>query len=111
MPDVGTERNEGAYLVIQFSELKNRNSSVAVVGLGYVGLPLAVALSEHFDVIGLDLNERKIQAYLEGKDPTREVGDEAVAKCSIHFTTNPSYLNKAKFIIYIFGFFFFFISP
>ena len=99
MPDVGTERNEGAYLVIQFSELKNRNSSVAVVGLGYVGLPLAVALSEHFDVIGLDLNERKIQAYLEGKDPTREVGDEAVAKCSIHFTTNPSYLNKAKFII------------
>lgn len=85
--------------MISLDKLKNRQKKIAVVGLGYVGLPLAVALSKHFNVIGFDLNQRKIAAYTAGIDPTQEAGDEAVAACDVEFTTNPVSLKEAGFII------------
>lgn len=72
---------------------------IAVVGLGYVGLPLAVALAKHFPVIGLDNNSEKVSLLLQGKDPTREVGNKEFAESKIHFTSDPKELLKANFII------------
>lgn len=52
---------------------------IAVVGMGYVGLPLAIAYAEKgYDVIGFDINKEKIQLYLDGKDPTNEVGEDKI---------------------------------
>lgn len=72
---------------------------IAVVGLGYVGLPLAVELAKKYKVIGLDLNKSKIEAYKKGEDLTEEVGDEALRKTSIIFTSDESMLKEADFII------------
>ena len=61
---------------------------ICVVGLGYVGLPLAITFAENgYNVIGFDLNKNKIEKYLSGQDPTNEVGDERIQKCeNIEFT-------------------------
>ena len=74
---------------------------LAVVGLGYVGLPLAITFAEKgIHVIGFDLNKEKINKYLEGLDPTNEVGDERVKNCpNIEFTSDETKLSEAKFII------------
>ena len=74
---------------------------LAVVGLGYVGLPLAITFAEKgIHVIGFDLNKEKINKYLEGLDPTNEVGDERVKSCpNIEFTSDETKLSEAKFII------------
>ncbi|MGN0636262.1 MAG: nucleotide sugar dehydrogenase [Acutalibacteraceae bacterium] len=80
-------------------ELSQKREKLAVVGLGYVGLPLAVAFAKVFDVIGFDLNADKIALYKAGKDPTGEVGDAAVAASSVRFTCDETKLRRAKFII------------
>lgn len=85
--------------MIKIDELKNRQYPVAVVGLGYVGLPLAVALSKHFDILGFDLNQAKLGRYIAGTDVTQEVGDEALQAADIRFTSNPQDLLAARFII------------
>lgn len=74
---------------------------IAVVGMGYVGLPLAVAFSEEeFNVIGFDINQEKIEKYLSGKDPTNEVGDEKIKNSkNIEFTSDENKLKEANFII------------
>ena len=64
-----------------YSELTNRTESLSLVGLGYVGMPIAVAFAKKgIDVIGFDLNKAKIDLYKSGVDPTKEVGDEAIKK-------------------------------
>lgn len=74
--------------------------TLSVIGLGYVGLPLAVAFAaEGFDVIGFDLNSKKIELYKNGIDPTQEVGDEAVKSSSIRFTDDEKMLREALFHI------------
>lgn len=74
--------------------------SLAVVGLGYVGMPLAHAFAgKGINVIGYDLNENKIALYKSGVDPTNEVGNEEIRDTKIRFTSNESELKKAKFII------------
>ena len=55
-----------------YQDLISKNSRLAVVGLGYVGMPIAVAFAKHIDVIGFDLNERKIDLYRNGVDPTKK---------------------------------------
>ena len=80
-----------------FEDIKNKKESLSVVGLGYVGLPLAVSFSKKFNVIGFDVNEDKINLYKKGIDPTKEVGDENLGKSSIHFTIDPEELKKCKF--------------
>ncbi len=74
--------------------------NLSLVGLGYVGMPLAVAFAKKgINVIGFDLNPEKIRLYKSGIDPTREVGDEAVAQTSVHFTAEEKELRNAKFHI------------
>ena len=82
-------------------ELINGKEKLAVVGMGYVGLPLAIAFSEkNFNVIGFDINQNKIEKYLNGEDPTNEVGDERIKNSkNIEFTSNETKLKEAKFII------------
>lgn len=72
---------------------------VAVVGLGYVGLPLALAFAEKGPAIGFDISEEKLSLYRQGIDPTCEAGDEAIRKTTLHFTSHPEELQKASFII------------
>ena len=74
---------------------------IAVIGLGYVGLPLAITFAENnYNVIGFDLNKNKIEKYLSGQDPTNEVGDERIQKCkNIEFTYNEKKIKEADFII------------
>ncbi len=72
---------------------------IALVGLGYVGMPIAVAFAKKVKVIGFDLNEEKINKYRQGIDPTQEVGDEVIASTSVEFTSDPSRLKEAKFHI------------
>ncbi|MCR4656505.1 MAG: nucleotide sugar dehydrogenase [Lachnospiraceae bacterium] len=82
-----------------FEEIKNRQKKIAVIGLGYVGMPIAVEFAGKTDVIGFDLNKEKIARYKKGIDPTGEVGDEAILKTSVDFTDDPSRLKEASFYI------------
>lgn len=72
---------------------------LSVIGLGYVGLPVAIAFDKHCDVIGFDISEKKIDIYRKGIDPTNEVGDQAVKECKIKFTSDPRDLKEARFHI------------
>lgn len=72
---------------------------ISVIGLGYVGLPLAAAFSQKVKTIGFDVNEQKIQAYKNGIDPTNELGTEALKACTVDFTSDASRLTEAKFHI------------
>ena len=81
-------------------DLLEGREKLALVGLGYVGMPIAVAFAnEGIKVIGFDTNKEKIGIYLSGKDPTNEVGDEAIKNTAVEFTFNEKDLKKARFII------------
>src|SRR5690625_4472753 len=82
-----------------YEGLINKEESISVIGLGYVGLPLAVAFSKKVNVIGFDINEEKIDLYKRGIDPTEEVGDETIQKTNIQFTADEAELRRAKFHI------------
>lgn len=82
-----------------YEKLVAKQEKMALVGLGYVGMPIAVAFSKKVNVIGFDLNSKKIEAYKSGFDPTNEVGDEAIRNCSVEFTSNEVKLVEAKFFI------------
>lgn len=85
--------------MITCEKLANGEEKLALVGLGYVGMPIAVAFSKRVSVIGFDLNDNKVQLYKKGVDPTKEVGDDAIAQCNVDFTSDPARLKEAKFII------------
>lgn len=85
--------------MISFDDLLSQKSSVAVIGLGYVGLPLAVALARHFSVIGFDINVARVEALKNGHDATREVEDEALAASGVRFASDPAVLMEAGVII------------
>lgn len=82
-----------------YDEIINKESKLALVGLGYVGMPIAVAFSKKVDVIGFDVNKNKIQDYKNGIDPTNEVGGEEIRTCNVMFTADEKDLKKAKFFI------------
>lgn len=82
-----------------FEGISSKRDFLAVVGLGYVGLPIAVAFAEKVKTLGFDINPEKISRYKEGFDPTREVGDEKIKKTAVEFTTDQARLQEAKFII------------
>ncbi len=79
--------------------LINRQERLSVIGLGYVGMPIAVAFSEKLNVIGFDVNEKKIELYRSGIDPTKEVGDAEIKRCTVDFTSEEVKLKGAKFHI------------
>lgn len=86
--------------MLLYEKLVTREESLALVGLGYVGMPIAHAFAKKgINVIGFDLNEAKIELYKSGIDPTKEVGDEEIKNTKIHFTADECELKKAKFII------------
>ena len=83
-----------------YKELKNRKEKLALVGLGYVGMPIAVAFAKkNINVIGFDLNKEKINLYKSGIDPTKEVGDDVIKNTKLEFTSDETKLKEAKFII------------
>ncbi len=83
-----------------YNKLVANEESLALVGLGYVGMPIAHAFAKKgLNVIGFDLNKAKIDLYKSGIDPTKEVGDDEIKKTKIHFTSDETDLQKAKFII------------
>ncbi len=71
---------------------------LALVGLGYVGMPIAVEFAKHVSVIGFDINEKRVDEYKNGIDATNEVG-EAIKNTKVDFTADPTRLREAKFII------------
>ena len=71
---------------------------LALVGLGYVGMPIAVEFAKHISVIGFDINEKRVNEYANGIDATNEVG-EAIKNTTVDFTSDPTRLKEAKFIV------------
>ncbi len=82
-----------------YEKIVAKEEKLALVGLGYVGMPIAVAFSKKINVIGFDLNEAKIELYKNGIDPTNEVGNEAIKACAVDFTADETRLREAKFLI------------
>ena len=83
-----------------YNKLIAKKESLSLIGLGYVGMPLAVAFAKKgLNVIGFDLNKEKIELYKSGVDPTKEVGDEVISNTTVHFTSEESELKRARFHI------------
>ncbi|MDV2684411.1 nucleotide sugar dehydrogenase [Alkalihalophilus lindianensis] len=82
-----------------YNKIVNKEEKISIVGLGYVGMPIGVAFAKKVEVIGYDLNEKKIRMYTSGIDPTNEVGDEAIKNTTIDFTSDEKRLKEAKFHI------------
>ncbi len=75
------------------------NLKISVVGLGYVGMPIAVSFAKKVPVVGFDINKNKIQQYKNGLDPTKEVGDEAIKESKVKFTFEKNDLVESNFHI------------
>lgn len=82
-----------------YHALTEHKEKLSLIGLGYVGMPIAVAFAKKLDVIGFDVNEKKIDLYRSGMDPTGEVGNEAIKNTTVDFTADPSRLKEALFHI------------
>ena len=82
-----------------YEKLINREEKLSLIGLGYVGMPIAVAFSKKIEVIGFDLNKGKIKLYKSGIDPTKEVGDEEIKSAAVFFTADETELKNARFHI------------
>ncbi len=81
-----------------YAGLISGEEKLALVGLGYVGMPIAVEFAKHVKVIGFDINEKRVNEYRNGIDSTNEVG-EAIKNTTVEFTADPARLKEAKFII------------
>ena len=82
-----------------YEKLVKGEEKLALIGLGYVGMPIAVEFAKHVKVIGFNHNEKRIQQYKSGIDPTHEVGDEAIQTTMVDFTSDEKRLSEAKFLI------------
>ena len=82
-----------------YERLVNREEKLSLVGLGYVGMPIAVAFAKKINVVGFDVNSRKISMYKSGIDPTHEVGDKEIQMSTVEFTDDETKLREAKFHI------------
>ena len=83
-----------------YEKIRKNQESISLVGLGYVGMPIAVAFAKKgVHVIGYDLNSAKIELYKSGVDPTNEVGDDEIKTCGVDFTSDETRLKEAKFHI------------
>ena len=82
-----------------YEKLVSGEEKLSLVGLGYVGMPIAVAFAKKIKVIGFDLNEAKIDLYKKGIDPTNEVGNDVIRQTKVEFTADAGRLKEAKFHI------------
>jgi UDP-N-acetyl-D-galactosamine dehydrogenase len=93
------KRERGDLAVITFDSLVSRENKIAVIGLGYVGLPLAVHLATYFDVVGFDQNAERIQELQSGFDRTLEVSDSQLGKTKLVYTNKPGNLADCRLMI------------
>src|SRR5690625_6792384 len=84
-----------------YEDLQNKKEKISVIGLGYVGLPVAIEFAKKYDVIGFDIDEEKIDIYRKGTDVTNEVGDEELQKSTIILTSKEEDLRDCKFHIVV----------
>lgn len=82
-----------------YEKIVRGEEKISLVGLGYVGMPIAVAFAKKASVIGFDLNKHKIELYQSGIDPTKEVGDEVIRQTRVEFSADESRLREARFHI------------
>ena len=82
-----------------YQELTEKKKKLAVVGLGYVGLPIALEFAKKISVIGFDINEDRVQLMRQGIDPSNELEKQAFDHCDISFTSDLEELKKASFYI------------
>ena len=82
-----------------YNQLVDGETKLSLIGLGYVGMPIAVAFARKIKVIGFDLNAEKIALYRSGIDPTREEGDDVIRRTSVEFTADETRLREARFHI------------
>ena len=82
-----------------YERLLNGEETLSVIGLGYVGMPIAVAFARRLKVVGFDSNAEKVALYQQGVDPTDEVGDEIIRKTTVQFTADPAALDACRFHI------------
>lgn len=82
-----------------YQRLLDKKAKLAIVGLGYVGLPIALEFARKISVIGFDINRKRIDMMKEGKDPSKELEAESFRNCDIAFTYDPEMLKSANFFI------------
>ncbi|MEK5107647.1 nucleotide sugar dehydrogenase [Cytobacillus sp. FSL K6-0129] len=82
-----------------YDSIKDKQEKISLIGLGYVGMPIAVAFAKKVNVIGYDVNKEKVELYNNGIDPTKEVGSEVIKSTTVEFTSDESRLREAKFHI------------
>ena len=82
-----------------YDAIIEKKEKISIIGLGYVGMPIAVAFAKKVQVIGFDINQNKIDLYKQGIDPTLEIGDEVIARTNVEFTSDMTKLRNAKFHI------------
>src|SRR5574337_2212847 len=82
-----------------YQELIEKKVKLAVIGLGYVGLPIALEFAKKIPVIGFDISSKRIEMMKQGIDPSNELEKEAFAGCDIIFTDSLDVLREAKFFI------------
>lgn len=85
--------------MVTYESLADKRDAIAVVGLGYVGLPLAVALAEHFTVLGVDVSEKRVRELREGRDSTGEVDFSEVGEVDLEFTADVSRLKDTRLVL------------
>lgn len=81
-----------------YNDLITGKEKLAVVGLGYVGMPIAVEFAKHVQVIGFDINKKRIDEYQHGIDSTNEVGS-AIGESTVEFTADSEKVKEAVFVI------------
>ena len=82
-----------------YEKIIKREEKIALVGLGYVGMPIAVEFAKHVDVIGFDINKAKVEAYKKGVDPTLEVGDAAIKESTVEWTSDETKLQDYAVVL------------
>lgn len=85
--------------MIKYEDIVNKKEKISLIGLGYVGMPIAVSFAKKISVIGFDVNAEKISTYKAGIDPTKEVGNEVISKTTVEFSSDESDLREARFHI------------
>jgi UDP-N-acetyl-D-galactosamine dehydrogenase len=82
-----------------FEEIQKKEAKIALIGLGYVGLPIALAFAKHASVIGFDINAERVEMMKNGEDPSKELDASDFENSDIEFTTSVEVLKEARFFI------------
>ena len=80
-------------------QLLDKQKRIALIGLGYVGLPIALEFARKMAVIGFDINDKRVQKMKKGIDPSKELASEVFENTDITFTSNPEDLRQASFLL------------